>query len=39
VTYQLTESGKALKPALIELGTWADKYLEDPPGAERRSAG
>jgi DNA-binding HxlR family transcriptional regulator len=37
VTYQLTERGKALEPALIELGTWADRFLDDPPGARRRS--
>jgi DNA-binding HxlR family transcriptional regulator len=32
VSYSLTEAGQALRPALHELGAWAEKYLpEDGP--------
>jgi DNA-binding HxlR family transcriptional regulator len=35
VSYGLTEAGWALRPALDELGKWAEKYLpEDGPCAE-----
>lgn len=30
VTYQLTESGRGLEPALIALGTWAEQHLDTP---------
>ncbi|MFF2516212.1 winged helix-turn-helix transcriptional regulator [Streptomyces sp. NPDC058086] len=31
VVYGLTEAGAALQPALVELGTWAEKHLPGSP--------
>jgi DNA-binding HxlR family transcriptional regulator len=31
VSYALTEAGAALLPALEQIGTWAARYLPDPP--------
>ena len=30
VVYQLTESGRAIGPAMLKLGEWADKYMDHP---------
>lgn len=34
VTYRLTERGEGLRPALMELGRWAERYLTDPRPAD-----
>jgi DNA-binding HxlR family transcriptional regulator len=40
VRYHLTSTGRALIPALRELGTWAQTYLMDePPSTQARAAG
>ena len=31
VSYGLTEAGRAMRPALYELGKWAERYLPDSP--------
>ncbi|HEY9288989.1 MAG TPA: helix-turn-helix domain-containing protein [Candidatus Dormibacteraeota bacterium] len=30
VVYQLTESGRAIGPAMLKLGEWADRYMDRP---------
>ncbi|MGP3998535.1 winged helix-turn-helix transcriptional regulator [Streptomyces sp. 8N706] len=39
VAYRLTEAGKALDPALKELGRWAELYLPDAGGCPDRFRG
>ena len=40
VSYGLTEAGQALRPALYELGKWAERYLpDDGPCVEARGDG
>ncbi|MGK5628464.1 winged helix-turn-helix transcriptional regulator [Streptomyces sp. URMC 123] len=36
VSYRLTEAGRALEPALRELGGWAERYLPDAGGCPER---
>ena len=31
VTYELTRAGRALLPALAQIGRWAEDYLPSPP--------
>ena len=37
VVYELTESGKAIGPALLKLGEWADRYMARPKKRHVRS--
>ncbi|WP_346177270.1 helix-turn-helix domain-containing protein [Streptomyces cuspidosporus] len=36
VTYRLTESGRALEPALNELARWAERYMPEDRGCRER---
>lgn len=38
VDYELTEKGRALKPALDAIKTWAERWIGPPPAATRQRA-